>query len=59
MSKEDKKHDVSLIAATDDLRPILAELNEEDSKAVYAIRDELAGNWKKKQIFRTETEMRI
>ena len=59
MSKEDKKHDVSLIAATDDLKPILAELNEDDSKAVYAIRDELASNWKKKQIFRTETEMRI
>ena len=51
MSKEDKKHDVSLIAATDDLKPILAELNEDDSKAVYAIRDELAANWKKKQIF--------
>ena len=33
MSNEDKKHDVSLIAATDDLKPILAELNEEDSKA--------------------------
>ena len=59
MSNEDKKHDVSLIAATDDLKPILAELNEDDSKAVYAIRDELAENWKKKQIFRTETEMRI
>ena len=59
MSKEDKKHDVSLIAATDDLRPILSELNPEDSKAIYAIRDELAENWKKKQIFRTETEMRI
>ena len=44
MSKEDKKHDVSLIAATDDLRPILSELNPEDSKAIYAIRDELAEN---------------
>jgi hypothetical protein len=57
--KKDKKHDVSLIAATDDLKPILSELNPSDSKAVYAIRDELADNWKKKQLFRTETEMRI
>ena len=62
MSKEineDKNYDVSLIAATDDLKPILSELNPEDSKSIYAIRDELASNWKKKQIFRTETEMRI
>jgi hypothetical protein len=58
-NKKKKKHDVSLIAATDDLKPILSELNSEDSKAIYQIRDELASNWKKKQIFRTETEMRI
>ena len=59
MSEKTKKHDVSLIAATDDLKPILSELNPEDSKAVYELRDELADNWKKKQLFRTETEMRI
>jgi len=59
MPEKDKKHDISLIAATDDLKPILSELNPEDSKAIYKIRDELADNWKKKQLFRTETEMRI
>ena len=47
------------IAVAEDLKPILEVLGEDDSKAVAILRDELVDNWKKKQIFRTETEMRI
>lgn len=44
---------------TDDLKPILGVLKQEDAKAVIELKDELTDNWLKKQIFRTETEMRI
>lgn len=47
------------LAVTEDLKPILSVLKEEDAKAIIALKDELADNWNKKQIFRTETEMRI
>lgn len=47
------------LATAEDLKPILSVLNEEDAKTVLNLRDELADNWKKKQIFRTETEMRV
>jgi hypothetical protein len=44
---------------SDDLKPILSVLDQDDADAVLKLRDELADNWKKKQIFRTEVEMRI
>jgi hypothetical protein len=47
------------LAVTEDLKPILSVLKEEDAKQIIALKDELADNWNKKQIFRTETEMRI
>lgn len=47
------------LAITDDLKPVLSVLKEEDSKAIIALREELTDTWTKKQIFRTETEMRI
>ena len=47
------------LAITDDLKPILSVLKEEDAQAVVALREELTDTWTKKQIFRTETEMRI
>jgi hypothetical protein len=47
------------VAVTEDLKPILSVLKEEDAKQILALKDELADNWNKKQIFRTETEMRI
>lgn len=47
------------VAVSDDLKPILAVLKEEDAKQILALKDELADNWNKKQIFRTETEMRV
>ena len=34
-------------------------MKEEDAQAVVALREELTDTWTKKQIFRTETEMRI
>jgi hypothetical protein len=47
------------VAVTEDLKPILSVLKEEDAKQILALKDELADNWNKKQIFRTETEMRV
>lgn len=47
------------LEVTEDLKPILAVLKEEDAKEILVLKDELADNWNKKQIFRTETEMRI
>jgi hypothetical protein len=47
------------IAVTEDLKPILEVLKEEDAKAILVLKEELADNWNKKQIFRTETEMRV
>lgn len=44
---------------TEDLKPILDVLDDSDSKAVLQLKEELADNWQKKQIFRTEVEMRI
>jgi len=44
---------------TDDLKPVLSVLKNEDAQAVVALKEELTDNWVKKQIFRTETEMRI
>lgn len=47
------------LATADDLKPILSVLGKEDAEVVLALREELADNWAKKQIFRTETEMRV
>lgn len=47
------------LASTEDLKPILSVLKEEDVKAILELKEELADNWNKKQIFRTETEMRV
>ena len=43
---------------TEDLREIVNVLNEEDANTILSLKDELVDNWHKKQIFRTETEMR-
>jgi hypothetical protein len=48
-----------MLAVTEDLKPILSVLKEEDVKAIVVLREELIDNWQKKQIFRTETEMRV
>jgi hypothetical protein len=47
------------LVPSEDLKPILAVLKEEDAKVILQLKDELADNWNKKQIFRTETEMRV
>ena len=47
------------LTITDDLKPVLEMLKPSDASAVVELREELADNWQKKQIFRTETEMRI
>lgn len=47
------------LVVTEDLKPILGVLKSEDAKAVLQLKEELTDNWTKKQIFRTETEMRI
>jgi hypothetical protein len=43
----------------DDLKNILAILKPNDAQEILRLKDELADNWNKKQIFRTETEMRV
>ena len=47
------------LVATEDLKPILNVLKKEDAQTIIALKEELTDNWTKKQIFRTETEMRI
>ena len=47
------------LVATEDLKPILSVLKTEDAQTIIALKEELTDNWTKKQIFRTETEMRI
>ena len=47
------------LVATEDLKPILNVLKTEDAQTIIALKEELTDNWTKKQIFRTETEMRI
>ena len=54
--RDEKNTDVAIAK---DLKPILDVLGNDDAKAIAVLRDELVDNWKKKQIFRTETEMRI
>ncbi len=44
---------------TEDLKEIVSVLNEEDAQTILSLKDELIDNWHKKQIFRTETEMRV
>jgi len=44
---------------TEDLREIVNVLNEDDANIIISLKDELVDNWHKKQIFRTETEMRV
>jgi len=43
----------------DDLKEIISVLNDEDAQTILTLKDELMDNWQKKQIFRTETEMRV
>jgi len=47
------------LTVPNDLQNILAVLKPEDAGEVLRLKEELADNWNKKQIFRTETEMRI
>lgn len=47
------------LVVTEDLKPILNVLKQEDAQAITQLKEELTDNWTKKQIFRTETEMRI
>jgi hypothetical protein len=54
-----EKQETKDLAITDDLKPILSVLKDEDAQAVVALKEELTDTWTKKQIFRTETEMRI
>lgn len=42
-----------------DLQNILALLKPQDANELVRLKGELADNWNKKQIFRTETEMRV
>ena len=52
----DKKRE---LVATDDIKPILQVLREEDQVAMVAMKEDLADAWHKRQLYRTETEMRL
>jgi hypothetical protein len=54
--ENNKRRDLTI---SEDLQHILNVLKPHDAEAVLALKEELADNWNKKQIFRTETEMRI
>lgn len=56
---ENKQEPGRELAIPSDLQNILAVLKPEDAKEVVRLKEELADNWNKKQIFRTETEMRV
>ena len=56
---EENKKEVKDLVATEDLQPILSVLKPEDAQKILELKDELTDTWTKKQIFRTETEMRI
>ena len=47
------------LIVTGDLTPVLSILKEEDTQTLLTLRDELVDTWSKKQVFRTETEMRV
>jgi hypothetical protein len=47
------------LSVTDDLKPLLSVLKQNDADTLLALKEELKDNWNKNQIFRTETEMRI
>jgi len=47
------------LVATEDLQPILTVLREEDQQAMVAMKEDLADAWHKRQLYRTETEMRL
>tara|TARA_B110000908_G_C10166492_1_gene408642 strand:- start:85 stop:810 length:726 start_codon:yes stop_codon:yes gene_type:complete len=47
------------LVATDDIKPILQVLREEDQVAMVAMKEDLADAWHKRQLYRTETEMRL
>lgn len=49
------------LALTDDivLKPVLSVLNQEDALAIVAMKESLSDTWNKKQIFRTDVEMRV
>lgn len=47
------------LTISEDLQHILDVLKPADAQAVLVLKEELADNWNKRQIFRTETEMRI
>ena len=47
------------LVVTEDLKPIISVLKPEDAQAIVALKEELTDTWIKKQIFRTETEMRV
>jgi hypothetical protein len=55
----DHNQETKELTISEDLQHILNVLKPQDAEAVLVLKEELADNWNKKQIFRTETEMRI
>jgi len=48
-----------LVTLADDLKPLLSVLDEEDTQRIVKLKDEISDSWRKKQVYRTDTEMRV
>lgn len=53
------KHNPYNLPITHNLSNVLSELKPEDAQVILDLKEELSDTWEKKQIFRTETEMRV
>lgn len=53
-----KKKKIDLIY-TENLKPVLNVLDEQDAQVLSSLKEELTDNWRKDQVYRTDTEARI
>jgi hypothetical protein len=54
-----EEQDKSLSPVNDQLFPVVSVLKEKDANLILSLKEDLQDTWVKKQIFRTETEMRV
>jgi hypothetical protein len=54
-----EQQDKSLSPVNNQLFPVISVLKEKDANLILSLKEDLQDTWVKKQIFRTETEMRV
>jgi hypothetical protein len=57
--EENKTNEQVELTPVSELAPVLNVLKEHDAQLIRELREELTDTWSKRQIFRTETEMRV